>query len=433
MAKSVQRRGKADGRQKQRQETQSTPSSKNKTNISDTGDQKAKYVMFSLGLCIILGLILQPYVSSFIGTLKSVQNEKTDETAEVKKSKPQPSSSNGQSISPKSQTQSSSKTSKAPSQDQLPDEVKNFKPTILDALVAKKIFADGRRIPPVELLHQKTTNSTVKVYLFNDFLSEAECDGLRKAHDSHVAAATVDPIVCFDSITTLRRHLKDAKKNIKVSPKDFTSGTTCLNESFSRDFKAFTKGNWSFSTAFYPGESKFSKVFEHHVEQATALKKENGGKFQITSYPLGVGYKKHTDCVVGSQEKRDRFATILVYLQDVEKGGETKFPELGIWVRPKKGRALVWTNMDAKGNCDPLSIHDAAIVEDGHKYILQRWYYYKSFYSLGKRPPEPPLPTRAPGTPRVTCDEYEQGSCRWYDEWNFEHVLEYERQKHILI
>ena len=27
-----------------------------------------------------------------------------------------------------------------------------------------------------------------------------------------------------------------------------------------------------------------------------------------------------------SDEKRDRFATILVYLQDVEDGGETKFP-----------------------------------------------------------------------------------------------------------
>ncbi|KAH3717169.1 hypothetical protein DPMN_059949 [Dreissena polymorpha] len=54
-------------------------------------------------------------------------------------------------------------------------------------------------------------------------------------------------------------------------------------------------------------------------------------------------------------------------------------------------------------------------------------YYYKSIYSLGKRPPEPPLPVRAQNTPRVSCDAYENGSCRWYDEWNFEHLIEYER------
>jgi hypothetical protein len=44
----------------------------------------------------------------------------------------------------------------------LPEEVKNFKPTYLKTVTAKKIFADGRRIPPVELLPQKETNSSVK-------------------------------------------------------------------------------------------------------------------------------------------------------------------------------------------------------------------------------------------------------------------------------
>ncbi len=39
-----------------------------------------------------------------------------------------------------------------------------------------------------------------------------------------------------------------------------------------------------------------------------------------------IGYKTHTDCIVGTQDKRDRFATILVYLQDVQEGGETEFP-----------------------------------------------------------------------------------------------------------
>jgi len=38
-----------------------------------------------------------------------------------------------------------------------------------------------------------------------------------------------------------------------------------------------------------------------------------------------VGYKIHTDCTEGNTDLRDRYATILVYLQDVVEGGETEF------------------------------------------------------------------------------------------------------------
>lgn len=52
-------------------------------------------------------------------------------------------------------------------------------------------------------------------------------------------------------------------------------------------------------------------------------------------------------------------------------------------------------------------------------------YYYENFFSLGKRPPAPSLPKRDEGQPRVSCDEYDNGSCRWYDEWNNDHLLDF--------
>ncbi|PVD30354.1 hypothetical protein C0Q70_09618 [Pomacea canaliculata] len=227
--------------------------------------------------------------------------------------------------------------------DDLPEEVRNFKPTYLKTVTAKKIFADGRRIPPIELLPQKETNSSVRVFLFDEFLSEAECDGLRRAHDKHVQELkSQTPILCFDSITTLRKHLKNAKKKVKVSPNDFVEGTRCVNSTFSRQLGEWLKANWSYSTAFYPGESPFSSVFASRVNRSMGLNPENGGKFQITSYPTG------------------------------------------------KGR-----------------------------------YYYENFFSLGKRPPAPSLPKRDEGQPRVSCDEYDNGSCRWYDEWNNDHLLDF--------
>ena len=44
----------------------------------------------------------------------------------------------------------------------LPPEIKNFKATYQKDVAAKKIFVDGRRIPPVELLPQKPNNSSVR-------------------------------------------------------------------------------------------------------------------------------------------------------------------------------------------------------------------------------------------------------------------------------
>ena len=85
-----------------------------------------------------------------------------------------------------------------------------------------------------------------------------------------------------------------------------------------------------------------------------------------------TGYRTHTDCTEDG-DIRDRFATVLVYLQDVKEGGETKFPLLGISVKPVKGRLLVWNNMRPDGTCDPTSIHNAAKVINGRKFIIQRW------------------------------------------------------------
>ncbi|XP_072179464.1 uncharacterized protein [Diadema setosum] len=306
----------------------------------------------------------------------------------------------------------------------------DFQPSYLEHLDIHQVVVEGRTIVPTELTKDKP-NSPVKVYQYEGFLSDRECAGLMKVHQQHVSdLSAVDPLICFDGIDTLRKHLKDANRDISVSLKDFTEGTTCLNSSFSSQLKSFL--TWSYSTAFYPGESKFSTIFEERVFQATGLSPTNGGKFQITSYPQGIGYKTHTDCILDNADKRDRFATILVYLQDVKEGGETQFPELGVSVKPKRGRAVVWNNMDATGYCEPQSVHKAAAVINGHKFILQRWYYHESFFQLGKRPPQADIPAREPGQAKVNCDEYEHGSCRWYDEWNYDHIIDYQLKKSSL-
>jgi prolyl 4-hydroxylase len=52
-----------------------------------------------------------------------------------------------------------------------------------------------------------------------------------------------------------------------------------------------------------------------------------------------------------------RIWSIMVYLNEVEEGGGTAFPELEIEVIPERGKLLAWNNVTEQGlNYDSLHI-----------------------------------------------------------------------------
>ena len=70
-----------------------------------------------------------------------------------------------------------------------------------------------------------------------------------------------------------------------------------------------------------------------------------------------------------------RIITFFLYLNDVDEGGETEFPLLGLKVTPKKGKALLWPSVLDE---DPLQIdyrtrHGALTVTKGIKYGANAW------------------------------------------------------------
>jgi hypothetical protein len=225
----------------------------------------------------------------------------------------------------------------------------------------------------------------VELWALDNFLSVAECDGLLQVQGTrleHAKSSEHPALFCMPSVGALHEFMSG------LGAADFTPGTTCVNETISR--KLARKEEVSHSLSFYNGESPFAAQFAARVQKATGLKQDLGGKFQLTRYSTR-GYDDHTDCTVGGQDgARNRSATILVYLEDTAEGGDTVFPELGVRVRPKKGSAIVWNNMDHRGRCIPESVHNAAAVGSGsRKSILQRWYYWQHFEGLGSRPQEP--------------------------------------------
>jgi prolyl 4-hydroxylase len=65
----------------------------------------------------------------------------------------------------------------------------------------------------------------------------------------------------------------------------------------------------------------------------------------------------------------------LVYLNQVDAGGETYFPRLNIKQAPEFGSMLVFSNVkDGKRLPDPLSLHGAAPVKKGEKWAFNLWF-----------------------------------------------------------
>lgn len=82
----------------------------------------------------------------------------------------------------------------------------------------------------------------------------------------------------------------------------------------------------------------------------------------INRYEVGQSYKAHSDAGPGFP----RIISGLVYLNDVESGGETYFPLFDVAVQPKAGRLVIFPSNYAYQ-------HEARPPLEGTKYSLALW------------------------------------------------------------
>eukprot|EP00924_Labyrinthula_sp_SR-Ha-C_P009299 snap_masked-scaffold_2-processed-gene-19.23-mRNA-1 protein AED:0.07 eAED:0.07 QI:0/0/0/0.5/1/1/2/0/476 len=131
------------------------------------------------------------------------------------------------------------------------------------------------------------------------------------------------------------------------------------------------------------------KNISQRIINLTNVPYDNYEQFQLLRYEDGQFYKVHhdmgppkyipgTDIVLGGGV---RILTFFLYLSDVEEGGETDFPEVGIKVKPKKGRAILWPSVLDR---DPMkqdrrTVHSALPVKKGLKFAANHWIHSHNF------------------------------------------------------
>ena len=97
-------------------------------------------------------------------------------------------------------------------------------------------------------------------------------------------------------------------------------------------------------------------------------------------YDVNQQFKPHTDFFEKSELTQNggllgqRTYTVMVYLNDVESGGETSFPLIDAEFTPKKGKAIIWSNLNPDYSPNHFSLHHAKKVHRGYKAVITKWF-----------------------------------------------------------
>ena len=95
---------------------------------------------------------------------------------------------------------------------------------------------------------------------------------------------------------------------------------------------------------------------------------------QIQRYYKDQKYNPHYDTFEHKDGSDQRSWTLMIYLNNVEEGGSTFFTKLGLKLKPEKGTAILWNNLDSNNCRENKTLHMGEPVINGVKYIATYWF-----------------------------------------------------------
>jgi prolyl 4-hydroxylase len=177
------------------------------------------------------------------------------------------------------------------------------------------------------------------IFFMERFVSDAECDGLialidRQRQPSQLLAPSSDP--------------------------EFRTSESCN----------------------FVAREPLVQAIEAKIDALTGIQAPYGETMQGQRYAVGQQFKAHHDFFYTSEPywpenaKRggQRTWTVMLFLNEPAGGGRTVFPKAEVEVTPRRGALLAWNNLDAFGQPNPGTLHQAMPVEAGVKYVITKWY-----------------------------------------------------------
>ncbi|XP_027347974.1 probable prolyl 4-hydroxylase 10 [Abrus precatorius] len=202
-----------------------------------------------------------------------------------------------------------------------------------------------------------------RAFLYHHFLSKEECEYLIKIAKPNMHKSTV----------------VDNETGKSIDSRVRTSSGTFLTR----------------------GRDQIVSNIEKRIAHFTFIPIEHGEGLQVLHYEVGQKYEPHFDYFMDEFNTKNggqRIATVLMYLSDVEEGGETVFPaakgnfssvpwwnELsdcgkeGLSIKPKMGDALLFWSMKPDATSDPSSLHGSCPVIKGNKWSCTKWMRVNEF------------------------------------------------------
>ncbi|MFL6743902.1 MAG: prolyl hydroxylase family protein [Sphingomicrobium sp.] len=113
----------------------------------------------------------------------------------------------------------------------------------------------------------------------------------------------------------------------------------------------------------------------------------SGEPLQGQRYAPGQEFRPHTDTFepggydfyVHTARQGQRTWTAMIYLNEPEDGGATRFKRIGKTIQPERGKLLAWNNLLPDGSPNPATLHQGMKVRRGTKYVLTKWFREQPF------------------------------------------------------
>ncbi|WP_298302647.1 2OG-Fe(II) oxygenase [uncultured Erythrobacter sp.] len=135
-------------------------------------------------------------------------------------------------------------------------------------------------------------------------------------------------------------------------------------------------------TCDLPRKEPVIQKLEAQLHRLNGIDPAFGEPVQGQRYDVGQEFKAHTDYFTPGTADFEKFCsesgqrtwTFMIYLNEVDAGGTTRFKVVGKTFKPEVGKLVCWNNKRPDGALNPNTLHHGMKVRKGVKYVITKWY-----------------------------------------------------------